>query len=598
MAEVVPARKGSGTGINDLERRYPISWSGLSHTVSLRGGRSKTIVSNVSGHCDPGQMMAIMGPSGCGKTSLLDLLGGRVGSGTTSGEILIGCKQHPANIRKIVSYVTQEDSLLTCFTVRETLRYASRLAAIPSKAREEAIQQVIVQMGLLVCADTRVGDPLIKGISGGQKRRLSIAIELLHRSPILLLDEPTSGLDSTAAMQVIEHLRDVAKKGHTVVMSIHQASSRAYGLFDSLCLLSKGQQVYFGPTTDVAIEHFAAHGHACPRYSNPAEFFLEVINTDFGAEGGGARLEGLVRAFDGSELAASMRKAAERHEAPQEGGGPSRSAGPLRQFAVLLLRMLHMNWKNPYIFCVRLAMYIALAFMVGTMYYDVGSVARGEDGDSFAAGAAAASLLALLFYVQAFLVFMSVAILPFFLEIRDVFRRERANGQITCLPYVLADFLAGLPGVTLIALISTMLVVWLANLNGFGQFFANLLLSLIVAESLMHVIGAAQPHYIIGMAFGAGLFGMFMLCEGFMVKPQDIPDGWIWGYYLAFHTYSFEWFVHNQFDDGTRIGEAILKSFDMENVDPLRNALILSAYAVVFQAAYFAVLKVFHTGKR
>ncbi|CAK0849651.1 unnamed protein product [Prorocentrum cordatum] len=140
MAEAMPGRKGSGIGIKDVERRCPISWSGLSHTVSLRGGRSKTIVSKVSGHCDPGQMMAIMGPSGCGKTSLLDLLGGRVGSGTTSGEILIGCKQHPANIRKIVSYVTQEDSLLTCYTVRETLRYASRLAAIPSKAREEAIQ--------------------------------------------------------------------------------------------------------------------------------------------------------------------------------------------------------------------------------------------------------------------------------------------------------------------------------------------------------------------------------------------------------------------------------------------------------------------------
>ncbi|CAK0802262.1 unnamed protein product [Prorocentrum cordatum] len=278
-------------------------------------------------------------------------------------------------------------------------------------------------------------------------------------------------------------------------------------------------------------------------------------------------------------------------------------------------------------------MYIALAFMVGTMYYDVGEVARG--GEPVAAAAAATSLLALLFYVQAFLVFMSVAILPFFLEIRDVFRRERANGQITCLPYVLADFLAGLPGVTLIALISTMLVVWLANLNGFAQFFANLLLSLIVAESLMHVIGAAQPHYIrksvfyrcwrktggghyrkrlatfhskaavdhalsyiIGMAFGAGLFGMFMLCEGFMVKPQDIPDGWVWGYYLAFHTYSFEWFVHNQFDDGTLVGEAVLKSFEMEDVDPLRNALILSANAAVFQAAYFMVLKVFHTGKR
>jgi hypothetical protein len=397
-------------------------------------------------------------------------------------------------------------------------------------------------------------------------------------------------------MQVVEHLRGISNKGHTVVLSIHQASSKSYAMFDLLYLLSKGNLVFFGPTAEVAIKHFAACGHECPQYSNPAEFFLDVVNADFGEENGGSRVEKLANAYNGSEVAELMKKDATKVEVAQAGGGPTNSAGPFRQFAVLLLRMLHMNWKNPYIFAVRLVMYVALAFMVGTMYHGVGKTARDDASD--VGRVAAQSLLPLLFYVQAFLVFMSVAILPFFLEIRDVFRRERANGQITCLPYVFADFLAWLPGVALIAIISTMLVVWLANLNGFGHFFLNLLLSLIVAESLMRVIGAAQPHYIIGMAFGAGLFGMFMLCEGFMVKPQDIPDGWIWGYYMAFHTYSFEWFVFNQFNDGTKHGDDILKSFEMEDVDPLRNALVLLAYAVALQLAYFVVLKIFHTGRR
>jgi ABC-type multidrug transport system permease subunit len=232
------------------------------------------------------------------------------------------------------------------------------------------------------------------------------------------------------------------------------------------------------------------------------------------------------------------------------------------------------------------------------MYFEKGKLAREDDSTDGLK--AAESLLPLLFYVQAFLVFMSIAILPFFLELRDVFRRERANGQITCLPFVLADFFAGLPGIALIAIISTLLVVFIADLNGFGGFFLNLFFSLIVAEALMHAIGAAQPHYVIGMAFGAGLFGWLMLCEGFMVPREDIPGGWIWAHYLAFHSYSFAWFVHNQFagDDGGPFAQAILDLYGLNSVDPLRNALIILAFALLFQMCYYFVLYFFHTGRR
>mmetsp|Transcript_56248 Transcript_56248/g.174452 ORF Transcript_56248/g.174452 Transcript_56248/m.174452 type:complete len:609 (+) Transcript_56248:89-1915(+) len=590
-------------GLDAASEAFAMSWRDLTFSVTRRSeAKARVIVDHVFGHCKPGQMMALMGPSGCGKTSLLDLLADRVSSGKREGEIKIGSvARDAATARKVVSYVMQEDALLTAFTVSETLRYSARLslASLTAREREARVAAILAQMGLESCANTRVGDPLIKGLSGGQKRRLSIGIELLQASPILLLDEPTSGLDSTSAFQVVECLRDISRTNRAVMMSIHQASSRMYGLFDLIYLMSRGKQVYFGPAGKAPVDYFAKHGRVCPEYSNPSEFFLDIVNTDFGVKQ--EQVDELVEKYRSSDIAERLLADSDKGDGladPSSATLPSKAAGPVMQFLVLLHRTLVMNVKNPYIFAVRLAMYVALSFMVGTMYWKEGTVARKNEMTE-EVRASAYALLPLLFYVQAFLVFMSVAILPFFLEQRDTFRRERANGQITCLPYVLADFLASLPGLAVIAVISTLLVVLMADLNGFGHFLSNLLLSLIVAEALMHTIGAAQPHYIIGMAFGAGLFGMFMLCEGFMVPKDDIPKGWIWGYYFAFHTYSFEWFMWNQFGEhGGAFGPLILQQYDISNVDPARNAIVLVAWAVAMEIAFFLVLYVFHTGRR
>ncbi|KAE8971219.1 hypothetical protein PR001_g26317 [Phytophthora rubi] len=162
----------------------------------------------------------------------------------------------------------------------------------------------------------------------------------------------------------------------------------------------------------------------------------------------------------------------------------------MRQFSVLMYRNLINNIRNPGIYWIRLFMYFCLSFMVGTMYLSNNDDLTEED------------LVPLLFYVQAFLVFMSVAVLPFFIEQRAVFARERANSSLSVVSYVCANFLATLPGIFLIAAMSTALVVLLAGLNAFEFFLLNLFLSLVVAESMMHVIGAAVPHYIIGIALG------------------------------------------------------------------------------------------------
>mmetsp|Transcript_52630 Transcript_52630/g.114939 ORF Transcript_52630/g.114939 Transcript_52630/m.114939 type:complete len:608 (-) Transcript_52630:194-2017(-) len=588
-----------------LETTFGVSWKNLSYTVKTKKG-PKTILSNATGKCLPGKMMALMGPSGCGKTTLMDLLADRISSGTVEGEILLGNSERRSECtRKIVSYVMSEDSLFSAFTVRETLRYTTKfvLANKTTQQREDRINSTIETMGLQICADSRVGDPIIKGISAGQKRRLSIALEMIAQSPVLMLDEPTSGLDAVAAFQVVKLLKGLCDKGHTVFLSIHQPSTQTFNLFDYVGLLARGKQIYLGPNGQTAINHFASHGHKCPETANPADFYIELVNTDFGAVTEG-ELNKLAEAYANSEIAKNMMAETIATVDVVAFASTIRGANVFMQFFALLQRMLHMSYKNPYIWGVRIVMYICLALMVGTMYEGVGSRSEteGKSVSDCRAGTvelvASESLLPCLYYVAAFLVFMSVAVLPFFLEIRDVFRRERANGQITCAPYVIADFVANLFGITIIAGCSASLVVGISGMNNMGGFFLNLWLALIVAESFMRFIGAGQPHYILGMAFGAGTFGMFMLCEGYMVRPQDIPDYWIWAYKIAFHTYSFEWFMYNQFKDAMPCGPVILEMYDMANVDPLRDAMILLGFAVLFQFGFFVMLYWLHTGRR
>ena len=134
---------------------------------------------------------------------------------------------------------------------------------------------------------------------------------------------------------------------------------------------------------------------------------------------------------------------------------------------------------------------------------------------------------------------MSVAVLPFFMMERPTFLRERTNGAYGVGAWVVANFLCSLPGLAVISILSTLCVVPLAGLNGFGVFFAALFCSLVAAEGFMCLIGAIAPHYIIGIALGAGVYGFFMLCEGAFKVKDDIPGYFIWVHYIGFHTYSY-----------------------------------------------------------
>ncbi|OWM63619.1 hypothetical protein CDL15_Pgr008162 [Punica granatum] len=238
----------------EIRKGVCITWEDLWVTVSnAMDSSNKPILQGLTGHARPGKLLAIMGPSGCGKTTLLDALAGRLNSkARQTGEILFNGRKQPLAYGTS-AYVTQEDVLTWTLTVREAVYWSAELQlpdSIPLSEKRERAEATIKEMGLHDAVDTRIGGWGKKGLSNGQKRRVSICMEILTRPRLLFLDEPTSGLDSAASYYVMKRIVDLAKHNNMVVIaSVHQPNSEVFQLFEDLCLLSLGSMVYFGPST-------------------------------------------------------------------------------------------------------------------------------------------------------------------------------------------------------------------------------------------------------------------------------------------------------------------------------------------------------------
>uniref|UniRef100_A0A672KPG1 Broad substrate specificity ATP-binding cassette transporter ABCG2 n=1 Tax=Sinocyclocheilus grahami TaxID=75366 RepID=A0A672KPG1_SINGR len=239
----------------------------------------KEILVDLNGIMRPG-LNAILGPTGSGKSSFLDVLAARKDPAGLSGEVLINGALQPPNFKCLSGYVVQDDIVMGTLTVRENLCFSAalRLSSQISPGEKEArVNHLISELALNKVADAKVGTQLIRGISGGERKRTSIGMELIIDPSVLFLDEPTTGLDASTAYSVLLLLKRMAGQGRTIIMSIHQPRYSIYRLFDSLTLLVNGKQVYHGPTQD-ALDYFANIGYACEAHNNPADFFLDIIN--------------------------------------------------------------------------------------------------------------------------------------------------------------------------------------------------------------------------------------------------------------------------------------------------------------------------------
>ncbi|KAK6140324.1 hypothetical protein DH2020_025919 [Rehmannia glutinosa] len=242
--------------------------------------RMKVLLNGISGEAREGEIMAVLGASGSGKSTLIDALADRIARESLKGTITLNGDVLESKLLKVISaYVMQDDLLFPMLTVEETLMFSAefRLPRTMSKSRKKArVQALIDQLGLRSAAKTVIGDEGHRGVSGGERRRVSIGTDIIHDPIVLFLDEPTSGLDSTSAYMVVKVLQRIAQSGSIVIMSIHQPSYRILSLLDRLIILSRGQTVFSGSPRHLP-QFFAEFGNPIPANEDKTEFALDYI---------------------------------------------------------------------------------------------------------------------------------------------------------------------------------------------------------------------------------------------------------------------------------------------------------------------------------
>ncbi|WVZ89196.1 hypothetical protein U9M48_035628 [Paspalum notatum var. saurae] len=265
---------------HDVSTRPAIEIAFKDLTLTLKGSKKK-LLRSVTGKLSPGRVAAVMGPSGAGKTTFLSAIAGKATGCETSGLVLINGKIEPIRgYKRIIGFVPQDDIVHGNLTVEENLWFNARcrLSADMSKADKVlVVERVIESLGLQPVRDSLVGTVEQRGISGGQRKRVNVGLEMVMEPSVLILDEPTSGLDSASSLLLLRALRREALEGVNISMVVHQPSYTLYRMFDDLILLAKGgMTVYHGPVKKVE-EYFAGLGIVVPERVNPPDYYIDIL---------------------------------------------------------------------------------------------------------------------------------------------------------------------------------------------------------------------------------------------------------------------------------------------------------------------------------
>ncbi|XP_065355351.1 uncharacterized protein E23 [Calliphora vicina] len=241
----------------------------------------RKILDDISGIVSPGEVLAIMGPSGSGKTTLLDCLSGQ--RRIDCGSIHVNREMMSKKWRRKICYVLQEEIFFSGLTLKETVMYTALLRLpekVPISEKTKLVDDILQSLELTFCQDTKFGDYMNRGLSGGEKKRANIACELLTNPLLMLLDEPTSGLDSHSAISLMKILKRYAtQEQKTIVITVHQPSSQMFHMFDKLLLLYNGTTAYFGEVNNI-YRYFEDIGVSIKPHYNPAEFVLEQLKSN------------------------------------------------------------------------------------------------------------------------------------------------------------------------------------------------------------------------------------------------------------------------------------------------------------------------------
>eukprot|EP00850_Spirogloea_muscicola_P021683 SM000258S09099 [mRNA] locus=s258:40817:44791:+ [translate_table: standard] len=564
-------------------RRVVLEWHGVDcQLLDKHGKEAKRILRNVSGGAQPGRLLAIMGPSGSGKTTLLNTLAGqlpRSGKMRLRGRLLIdGVPVQQARLRQ--AYVRQEDIFYSQLTVRETLVMAAKLQlpkSMPEAFKDSYVDSLLQRLGLvrrqpdllsellpvlLHCselmalrstqvgaADTIVGDNKVRGISGGEKKRLSIACELIASPSVIFADEPTTGLDAFQAEKVMETLRQLAKDGHTVVASIHQPRGSIYTMFDDLLLLADGLVIYSGHA-DEALSYFGELGHTCPLHSNPAEFLSDLISIDFSSAETEAQTRDRV-----TELAAKFGKKQRQQPMPQpdeegEKQGEeerlgafinARRGGWFTQFRLLFRRAWRQTIRDKPTNFVRGTMNVTSAIIFGSIFWRMG-LGQTAIQDRMGLLQVAAINTAMASLTK------TVNVFP---RERVIVDRERSKGSYGVGPYFVSKLMAELPIGAAFPLLFGAIVYPLTGLHKsakrFLQFCGLVTIESFTSSALGLTVGSLVPSTEAALALGPSIMTVFIVFGGYYVNAENTPSFFRWIPSVSLIRWAFEGLCVNEF---------------------------------------------------
>ncbi|KAG9450127.1 hypothetical protein H6P81_010092 [Aristolochia fimbriata] len=556
-----------------------IRWSNITCSLDDKSGKTvRFLLNDVCGEAKAGRLLAIMGPSGSGKTTLLNVLAGQLAASPRlrlRGRLYVNGQQKSNKSYKI-AYVRQEDLFFSQLKVRETLSLAAvlQLPDLSPEDRDEYVNNLMFRLGLVSCADSNVGDAKVRGISGGEKKRLSLACELIASPSVIFADEPTTGLDAFQAEKVMETLRQLAQDGHTVICSIHQPRGSIYAKFDDIVLLSEGSVVYTGPAYEEPLTYFANLGYRCPSHVNPAEFLADLISIDYSSPesvySSRKRIDELVEAFsrDASGIFfLSPATAGDNVKVPsrfQRRSVIKHKGRWWKQFWLLLKRAWMQASRDGPTNKVRTRMSIASAIIFGSVFWRMGrSQTSIQDRMGLLQVAAINTAMAALT--------KTVSVFP---KEREIISRERAKGLYALGPYLSSKLLAEIPVGAAFPLLFGAILYPMARLHPtisrFGKFCGIVTVESFAASAMGLTVGAMAPTTEAAMALGPSLMTVFLVFGGYYVNAENTPVIFRWIPRVSLIRWAFQGLCINEFS-GLEFEK--LQSFDIETGEQVLDRL-------------------------
>ncbi|XP_043462541.1 ATP-binding cassette sub-family G member 4 [Leptopilina heterotoma] len=590
LARKVPNHVGASPGepnkkptvsLTHLPKRPPVDIEFKNLAFSVSEGRKrgyKTILKCVNGKFRSGELTAIMGPSGAGKSTLMNVLAGYKTSNLSGSVLINGKDRNLRRFRKMSCYIMQDDCLMPYLTVFEAMTVSANLKLgkdISVAAKKVVVEEIIETLGLSDASNTQA-----VCLSGGQRKRLSIALELVNNPPVMFFDEPTSGLDSSSCFQCLSLLKSLSRGGRTIICTIHQPSARLFEMFDKLYLLAEGQCIYQGNVGGL-VPFLSSMGLDCPSYHNPADYVMEVASGEHGE-----CAHKLVMAVNNGKCnnyqhyqatfaaAHALSNEIAKQSSPQEQtktddtplipNGVAKGTGgqavvnmPVScttslldsaesieqkvgfptsswlQFWILLKRTFLSQFRDMTLTRVRLISHVIVGFLIGAIYYQIGNDA-----------AVVTSNAGCIFFTVMFIMFtaMMPTVLTFPIEMA-VFVREHLNYWYSLKAFYFARTLCDIPFQIVYSAVYVMIVYFMTaqpmEVERFLMYLNICILTSLVSQSIGLLIGAAMSVES-GVFIGPVSTVPVILFSGFFVKFKAIPSYLKILSYVSYVRYGFE----------------------------------------------------------